>query len=430
MPTKFLPIALVVLYGPSVFEIPTVMTARERERTSFASTPLVVEGVVLDLYANFSADDQVKSCSPSMISQDVPLLSESSNFLSEPYEYEPLPTPKSIRLVQVHGQNEDGLLQCSISVVDLNDRPFYNCLSYTWGNPFSDRSNSPTEDFAYDNNTKWPISCDGKLLYISQNLYDALRQLPRWQIAEVEDIDGKFWRTPLHDAALEGDVDRVSHLLSKKANVASLDYYGKSPVHYAVANKHHAVMKLLAGALSQPRTPRSSDLIAVAQHRLPEASAQVQQGDNLLWNDIDNCLQCLKLQDGSSDTGCRQRPGFKQDLIWIDAICINQEDKDERSAQVRFMGEIYESAQTVFAWLGPEDKYTKDAARVVESLAFDNHESKQQFFRTYDPAGSDQRAAYSLLGISGFSDGQWEAASAFLQRSWFSRAWIIQEVRL
>jgi hypothetical protein len=41
------------------------------------------------------------------------------------------------------------------------------------------------------------------------------------------------------------------------------------------------------------------------------------------------------------------------DAIWIDALCINQQDNAERSLQVQMMGRIYSSAQVVWAWLGP-----------------------------------------------------------------------------
>ena len=37
---------------------------------------------------------------------------------------------------------------------------------------------------------------------------------------------------------------------------------------------------------------------------------------------------------------------------WIDQICINQQDRAERSNQVRYMSYIYEKAATVFVWLG------------------------------------------------------------------------------
>lgn len=43
-------------------------------------------------------------------------------------------------------------------------------------------------------------------------------------------------------------------------------------------------------------------------------------------------------------------------LVWIDAICINQSDTEEKSQQVKFMGDIYASAFEVSAVLGSPDK--------------------------------------------------------------------------
>jgi hypothetical protein len=47
--------------------------------------------------------------------------------------------------------------------------------------------------------------------------------------------------------------------------------------------------------------------------------------------------------------------------LWVDAICINQGEesaaKDERSAQVTYMKQIYEQAARVLVWLGkPENE--------------------------------------------------------------------------
>ena len=44
--------------------------------------------------------------------------------------------------------------------------------------------------------------------------------------------------------------------------------------------------------------------------------------------------------------------------FWIDAICINQLDVQERGHQVKFMGEFYRAAERTTVWLGPEGKYT------------------------------------------------------------------------
>lgn len=40
--------------------------------------------------------------------------------------------------------------------------------------------------------------------------------------------------------------------------------------------------------------------------------------------------------------------------LFVDALCINQNDMAERSHQVRLMGRIYRDAELVVAWLGTE----------------------------------------------------------------------------
>ncbi|KAL1633251.1 hypothetical protein SLS58_011161 [Diplodia intermedia] len=40
--------------------------------------------------------------------------------------------------------------------------------------------------------------------------------------------------------------------------------------------------------------------------------------------------------------------------FWIDQVCINQADADERSSQVQMMGRIYSSALRTLIWLGPD----------------------------------------------------------------------------
>jgi hypothetical protein len=49
-----------------------------------------------------------------------------------PFEYTPLPTATSIRLMRIGPEDEDGLLRCFLDTVDLSDEPLFNCLSYTW----------------------------------------------------------------------------------------------------------------------------------------------------------------------------------------------------------------------------------------------------------------------------------------------------------
>ena len=47
------------------------------------------------------------------------------------------------------------------------------------------------------------------------------------------------------------------------------------------------------------------------------------------------------------------RHAKKPRILWIDALCINQDDLPERSAEVLEMGSIYSNARQVIVWLGP-----------------------------------------------------------------------------
>lgn len=57
--------------------------------------------------------------------------------------------------------------------------------------------------------------------------------------------------------------------------------------------------------------------------------------------------------------------------LWIDAICINQSDLDEKSHQVRLMGKIYSNAKMVSIWLSghtPELNHAPDPYQLLAPL--------------------------------------------------------------
>jgi hypothetical protein len=54
------------------------------------------------------------------------------------------------------------------------------------------------------------------------------------------------------------------------------------------------------------------------------------------------------------EAALRELRSQKVKTIWVDALCINQQDPTERGLQVMRMGLIYSRAITVLAWLGPE----------------------------------------------------------------------------
>jgi hypothetical protein len=46
---------------------------------------------------------------------------------------------------------------------------------------------------------------------------------------------------------------------------------------------------------------------------------------------------------------------FGSKAIWIDQICIDQNNLEERSNQVQIMGSIFQKAKQVVVWLGEEE---------------------------------------------------------------------------
>jgi len=105
-------------------------------------------------------------------------------------------------------------------------------------------------------------------------------------------------------------------------------------------------------------------------------------------------------------------------LLWVDAICINQTDKSEKSLQVAMMRDIYKRAVNVIFWLGEQERYDEDAVHLMRI-----------FFKKYPNFWDLERHRVKTLEELGFSsdnDG-WSGWASLLSRPWFGRIWIVQE---
>ncbi|MCJ1446332.1 MAG: hypothetical protein MMC23_006837 [Stictis urceolatum] len=111
-------------------------------------------------------------------------------------------------------------------------------------------------------------------------------------------------------------------------------------------------------------------------------------------------------------------------MLWIDAICINQANDDERSHQVNLMRHIFNRAVKVVVWLGEEHAQTKRAFSFIEKIAASTAESLPDMhtFRSWSPNGLSHR------GLPPFTDPQWNSILQFFQAPYFERIWVIQEL--
>jgi hypothetical protein len=120
----------------------------------------------------------------------------------------------------------------------------------------------------------------------------------------------------------------------------------------------------------------------------------------------------------------------KPRIFWIDAICVNQGDLEERSRQVKRMGDIYSKAMRVVVWLGPEGGDSTVAFRTIPLLTalFKLDWTKYRVDPLPLPYNKDYWADKNhLLPIV-----EREARAIFnlIQRPWFERLWVWQETKL
>ncbi|QGI91949.1 hypothetical protein CEK26_005018 [Fusarium fujikuroi] len=101
-------------------------------------------------------------------------------------------------------------------------------------------------------------------------------------------------------------------------------------------------------------------------------------------------------------------------LVWADALCINQKDRDERSQQVQLMPFIYSNADSVAIWLGPEENDSTRAVSFLDAIA-----------TTGEPFGSSN---ISKLLAAGAENGDLLAVVSLFGREYWRRLWVVQEV--
>jgi hypothetical protein len=99
----------------------------------------------------------------------------------------------------------------------------------------------------------------------------------------------------------------------------------------------------------------------------------------------------------------RLRDRSLERILWVDAICINQENPEEQGQQVQLMAKIYSKATRVLVWLGETAGDIEGALEDIRLAA--NEESMERSKKEMN-----QQAILNLL-----------------QRSWFQRIWVREQ---
>lgn len=127
----------------------------------------------------------------------------------------------------------------------------------------------------------------------------------------------------------------------------------------------------------------------------------------------------------------RFRDPHRAQVLWADALCINQSDNHERAAQVKLMGLVYFKARRVRIWLGRDDK-DYEHHRPGQAIRLIKDFSRQYGSCNPDPGGKK----LEVLSRSLFDDPEstrcshWTSMRRLLERPWFTRVWVVQELGL
>ena len=176
--------------------------------------------------------------------------------------------------------------------------------------------------------------------------------------------------------------------------------------------------------------PKSIDGFPVVVSTSPATSPTVHTSDATMiydamswtWGEEDESATIYIEKEGEPSSTHKVKPNLlaalkqlhsrsKSRRLWVDAICIDQADKREKDLQVAMMADIYGHAASVCVWLGECGDSSNEAInfinyKVSDVGAFEEITTDKQYFP------------------------QWKALAALMNRGWFSRRWVVQEIAL
>ncbi|KAK6440994.1 hypothetical protein LTR95_002777 [Oleoguttula sp. CCFEE 5521] len=219
-------------------------------------------------------------------------------------------------------------------------------------------------------------------------------------VADVQEKNRKMYRY----TALPKDTARLM-ILKKKQPDNNEIYVELLQVPFNELDKHNYVALSYHWGEDEIEKPiYLHDLDIQRQKRATTGPSLAQFVENLLRNQF-----WVKLNLYDALFNIRNECAWRHDLkIWVDAVCIDQDNLDEKAEQVARMAEIYSRAAKVLIWLGGGNDASKEAIRFLKE----------------DLSNLDNLRAL----VHDRDQANWGNLVYLMQSSWFSRRWVIQEL--
>ncbi|KAI0153737.1 heterokaryon incompatibility protein-domain-containing protein [Pestalotiopsis sp. NC0098] len=133
----------------------------------------------------------------------------------------------------------------------------------------------------------------------------------------------------------------------------------------------------------------------------------VQDGHIMIRPNLDSALRHLRRRNAII-------------TLWVDALCIDQSNVQERNHQVQHMRQIYETAEETIVYLGPQDGGNT-------GLSAWNYLERNSSWVFNEKGEKDSDAPTKLNNLTAFRGDIHDICNDILPREWFRRLWVLQE---
>lgn len=113
-------------------------------------------------------------------------------------------------------------------------------------------------------------------------------------------------------------------------------------------------------------------------------------------------------------------------LFWVDAVCIDQRNKEEKTQQVKLMKDIFRKCSECFCWLGPALSMDEEGITLLKTLTTELKDQSPDF----EEAKARQSQIFQHLRLPPKRSIPWRGLKSIQRRPWFGRSWIIEECLL
>lgn len=132
---------------------------------------------------------------------------------------------------------------------------------------------------------------------------------------------------------------------------------------------------------------------------------------------------------------CHFRLADRPRVLWADALCINQNDLDDKAHQVQMMHLIYKSCDRCLVWLGPNDEHSDVALEVIDDMTkivserLSIHPDELDAKLKITGRDPKQSIEMGFTNLPPPESTKWGSLFHFLCRPWFTRVWVCYQAR-